>query len=203
MPKWNQYSTWPVSGEIDIMESRGNRHLVNTSTGVNIGVQQVGSSLHWGPHPFYNRYPYAHYEKESLKGYNVEFHNYQLEWTSNYIKFSIDDVMTGIAVPPEGGFWELGELNKTGLDNPYKRASKMAPFDQEFYIIFNTAVGGQNGYFPDKKEATNSPRDKPWSNNAGDATTAFWKGREQWLPTWNIGTDDSHLQIDYVKVWAI
>ncbi|CAH1105311.1 unnamed protein product [Psylliodes chrysocephalus] len=199
LPRWNQYSSWPASGEIDVMESRGNKHLVNP-TGVNIGVQQVGSTLHWGPNPNYNRYWYTHYEKNLAEGYNSGFHNYQLEWTSEYIKFSVDDSVIGMVAPSEKGFWEIGKLSETGLDNPWKRDSKMAPFDQEFYIILNLAVGGTN-FFPD--DANNTPGGKPWSNSASDASTAFWKGREQWLPTWNISTDDSHLQIDYVKVWAI
>ena len=35
---------WPRSGEIDIVESRGNRNL--KINGGNIGVQQMGSTLH-------------------------------------------------------------------------------------------------------------------------------------------------------------
>jgi beta-glucanase (GH16 family) len=48
MPRWNQYSFWPASGEIDIVESRGNRNLVNASD-VHIGTQMISSTLHWGP----------------------------------------------------------------------------------------------------------------------------------------------------------
>lgn len=33
----------------------------------------------------------------------------------------------------------------------------MAPFDQEFYLVINVAVGGINGFFPDM-------RGKPWNN---------------------------------------
>ena len=36
-----------------------------------------------------------------------------------------------VAPPPEG-FWKLGELDKTHINNPYKyTTNKMAPFDQE------------------------------------------------------------------------
>jgi len=35
-----------------------------------------------------------------------------------------------------------------------------APFDQEFYIIMNLAVGGTGGYFPDS--GVNKPHPKPW-----------------------------------------
>jgi beta-glucanase (GH16 family) len=40
MPKDNSYGGWPTSGEIDIMESRGNRGFV-LDNGVHIGVEQV------------------------------------------------------------------------------------------------------------------------------------------------------------------
>jgi beta-glucanase (GH16 family) len=39
MPQNNKYGGWPMSGEIDIMESRGNRNL--EENGKNIGVEQV------------------------------------------------------------------------------------------------------------------------------------------------------------------
>ncbi|KAG5868028.1 hypothetical protein JTB14_026669 [Gonioctena quinquepunctata] len=143
LPRWNQYSSWPASGEVDIMESRGNKNLVNPS-GTNIGVEQVGNTLHWGPNPNYNRWPYTHFEKNVNPGFDEQFHRYQLEWTEDKIVFSIDDEVTGTVTPPSGGFWELGQLGSTGVDNPWKRNSKMAPFDQEFYLVLNLAVGGRH-----------------------------------------------------------
>ncbi|XP_018563526.1 beta-1,3-glucan-binding protein-like [Anoplophora glabripennis] len=198
MPRWNSYSSWPASGEIDIMESRGNKNLV-TSNGINIGTQQVGSTLHWGPNPDYNKFMQTHFEKNNKSGYDSDFHKYQLEWTPEKIVFSLDDTVIGTVTPPDGGFWELGNLAATGVENPWKRNSKMAPFDQEFYIIINLAIGGI-GYFPDD---ANNPGGKPWLNTSPKALTDFWEGREQWLPTWNMTTDDTHLQIDYVRVWAL
>ncbi|CAG9855843.1 unnamed protein product [Phyllotreta striolata] len=199
MPRYNQYSGWPSSGEIDIMESRGNRQLVSPS-GVNIGVQQIGSTLHWGPNPNYNRYNYTHFEQNLSEGYNSDYHRYQLEWTPDHIQFSVEDSVIGTVKPGDGGFWEMGHLDATGLDNPWKRDTRMAPFDQEFYLILNLAVGG-TAYFPD--DADNKPGGKPWSNSASNALTTFWQGREQWLPTWDVGSEDSHFLIDYVRVWAI
>jgi hypothetical protein len=40
-----------------------------------------------------------------------------------------------------------------------------APFDQDFYLIMNVAVGGTNGWFPDGQG------DKPWLNHAGSASS--------------------------------
>lgn len=77
----------------------------------------------------------------------------------------------------------------------------MAPFDQPFYIIMNLAVGGVN-YFAD--HFVNQPHPKPWLNTSPTAMRDFWAARGQWLPTWNMAVnDDRHLQIDYVRVWAL
>jgi hypothetical protein len=38
------------------------------------------------------------------------------------------------------------------------------------------------------------------------ASTEFWNGRQQWLPTWKLDADNGNsdvLQVDYIKVWAI
>lgn len=161
MPRDNVYSSWPSSGEIDIMESRGNENLVQN--GVNIGTHMVGSTLHWGPDYYTNRYEYTHFDKVEAVGYDQDFHVYGVEWTPEHIKFSIDDVELGTITPPEGGFWELGNLASSGYANPWEGSSKMAPFDQEFYIIINLAVGG-TAYFPD--DATNADGSKPWLNTS-------------------------------------
>jgi len=44
LPSYNSYGTWPASGEIDIMESRGNDATCSAG-----GVNRFGSTLHWGP----------------------------------------------------------------------------------------------------------------------------------------------------------
>lgn len=43
MPKNSVYGGWPMSGEIDIMELRGNRNLFDGNT--NVGVEQTGSTM--------------------------------------------------------------------------------------------------------------------------------------------------------------
>lgn len=48
LPKQEKYGLWPASGEIDIVESRGNANL-RDNTGKPIGNNWMGSTLHWGP----------------------------------------------------------------------------------------------------------------------------------------------------------
>lgn len=182
------------------MESRGNLNFVNDEN-EKIGIQQVGSTLHWGPDKNFNRYNLTHFQKYNATGFHKDFHRYQMEWTPSYIEFSVDDELLGNVKPPEGGFWSLGNFSQAGIENPWRGSrSIMAPFDDEFFIIINLAVGGTS-FFSDN--ATNHPKKKPWLNSSPTPLKDFWESRGQWLPTWNLDTDDSHLKIDYVKIFAI
>nr|AIA92663.1 CAZy families GH16 protein [uncultured bacterium] len=75
----------------------------------------------------------------------------------------------------------------------------MSPFDQEFYLIINLAVGGVN-FFSDSNINEGG---KPWLNSAVNPGLDFWKGRRQWLPTWNMASDSTHFLIDYVRVYSL
>lgn len=49
-------------------------------------------------------------------------------------------------------------VNHTALNNPWAGTGlKNTPFDTEFFLILNVAVGGTNGFFPDGYS------DKPWA----------------------------------------
>ena len=54
------------------------------------------------------------------------------------------------------GFWEMGnfETDFPGAANPWTEGSDMAPFDTEFYLIMNLALGGSNHYWSDDLEYT-------------------------------------------------
>lgn len=82
-------------------------------------------------------------------GWNERFHRYQLEWSPQALTFSVDDAVIG-KVEVADGFWARGDFaNRTpGTLNPWRYAGIDAPFDQEFFIIINLAVGGNN-FFPD------------------------------------------------------
>lgn len=193
-----EYGNWPVSGEIDLMESRGNKNYLSPD-GLNIGSTQVGSTLHWGTSSETNQYPRTHYEQNNANGYDEDFHIYKVVWNPEGFLFYVDDELIGTVTPPDGGFYEFGEFSSSGLENPWSSGSKMAPFDKRFHMIINLAVGGTN-YFPD---GFTNPGGKPWSNTSPTAMTDFWQGKSQWEPTWGLDTDQSHFIIDYVQIFAV
>lgn len=70
-------------------------------------------------------------------------------------------------------------------------APKIAPFDKEFYLTFGVGVGGFNEF--------NDVR-KPWKDRQIKAMKYFWdvmKPKKYWP------RDESQLEIDYVKVYAL
>jgi beta-glucanase (GH16 family) len=81
MPEEDVYGNWPQSGEIDIMECRGNREIFD-EFGQNIGSEQIISTLNWGPNMSYNGWPHAHssYNSPPGEGFDRDFHLYELFW---------------------------------------------------------------------------------------------------------------------------
>lgn len=61
-----------------------------------------------------------------VKDLSTNFHKYAIEWTSDKIQFFLDDKM-------------FHEFNNTKTD------SEAWPFDKEFYLLLNIAVGGNWG----------------------------------------------------------
>lgn len=55
--------------------------------------------------------------------------------------------------------WKLGNF-PSKFKNIWENRKNNAPFDSEFYLIMNLAVGGVAGYFPDGVDG------KPWNNNS-------------------------------------
>ena len=85
LPTYGEYGTWPASGEIDIMESRGND--ASYSAG---GNNRFASTLHWGPDYSTNRYPMTHKEFLYQGSLDDEFHTYGLYWDENRLYTYLD-----------------------------------------------------------------------------------------------------------------
>lgn len=100
----------------------------------------------------------AHNTRNQVPGFDANFHVYRLEWTPTGIRFLVDGNLI-LNVDAGAGFWARGGFASSGLPNPWTGGTIMAPFDQEFFIIMNLAVGGTN-FFADSFVNRNSP--KPW-----------------------------------------
>ena len=86
MPDKSTYGPWPMSGEIDIAESRG-----NAPQGYPDGRNSIGSSLHWGPLPGFDAFWRTTGKHNVKRGdYSTGYHTYGLEWTENYLFMYID-----------------------------------------------------------------------------------------------------------------
>ncbi|XP_068233194.1 beta-1,3-glucan-binding protein-like isoform X1 [Palaemon carinicauda] len=196
LPRNWPYGLWPASGEIDIVESRGNDVYGE------LGNEYGGTTLHWGPFWPHNRYDLTHVEyKAAQTSFADEYHVWRVDWTKDKLEAFLDDELV-MSVDPVTNFWDFGEFGDN-IDNIWRSGEKMAPFDQKFYIILNLAVGGTGGFFPDDIPGSN----KPWSNTSPTAFLDFWNARDDWLPTWKQGetsiSEKAALFIDYIKVWKM
>lgn len=175
LPTSETYGAWPISGEIDILEARGNGPAYPAQ-----GSNFIRSSLNYGPFPALLRTVFGWF---SLKrsSFASGFHVYTLEWTEEFMRFSVDktthtllEVSTRAAGPsfslgkakadPKRSYWNKAGFPQTArngsegavvaVTNPYEGvdgATPAAPFDRDFYVIIDLAAGGTSGWFPDGK----------------------------------------------------
>ena len=190
LPADNAYGNWPASGEIDIMESRGNAPSYPAG-----GNNQFASTLHWGPDWANNKYQLTHAVYNNPTSLATDFHIYGLYWDQNKMYTYIDtptNVVLNVDCSSQS-FWQRGNFPSV-YNNPWAGQPNNAPFNQEFFFTFNLAVGGTNGYFPD------GVGNKPWSDTDPHSINSFYNNRGAWLPTWN--GEAAALKIDYIKVWS-
>ncbi|XP_006456469.1 hypothetical protein AGABI2DRAFT_139213 [Agaricus bisporus var. bisporus H97] len=202
LPVDDKYGPWPLSGEIDIMEARGNgiRYPMQ-------GSNYVRGSLNWGPAPWMNRVWKTYgWWVQRRKSFSDDFHTYALEWTEDFIRIYVDTRLHHtLDLKIKDSFWDRGEFPsvlQNGseamiLQNPWNGTSKAAPFDQPFYLILNVAVGGTNGWFPDANG------NKPWYDGSNTAMGDFWRARDAWQPTWSSDAEQRSLIVDSVKMWQL
>lgn len=190
LPKDNHYGEWPASGEIDIMESRGNDASYPAG-----GNDKYASTLHFGPNWTENAYEKTHAEYSHGSPLSDDFHIYGLIWNEKEITTYIDTIDNKVlSIPIDESFWARGEFPDY-YANPWEGRADVAPFDQEYYLIMNVAVGGTNGYFPDGVGA------KPWSDTDPHSVNAFYNARGAWEATWDRENHSNAMKVDYVKVW--
>ncbi|KAJ7689729.1 glycoside hydrolase family 16 protein [Mycena rosella] len=199
LPVDETYGGWPLSGEIDIMEARGNGPSYPKQ-----GVNYVRSSLNWGPATFLNAVAKTYGWKTERRGrYDDDFHTYALEWSEEFIRMYVDSRLTHmLELKLNEPFWTRGDFppvvqngtESVVLQNPWVNGTQAAPFDQPFYLIMNVAVGGTNGWFPDGPE-------KPWLDGSATAPRDFLQAQDQWYSTWPQDPASRAMVIDSVKMW--
>ncbi|KAJ3199849.1 hypothetical protein HDU67_002520 [Dinochytrium kinnereticum] len=199
MPEDSVYGEWPRSGELDVMETRGNR--VGYSAG---GIDKMISNIVWGVSSTLRKsLPKQAKRRHGTMG--STFRTVGWEWTPTYFLTWLDSPLRTVLYVP---FNENPRTKQGGYPNRYANDSVVvipdwkdnsSPFDKEFYLILNVAIGGTNGFFPD------SEGNKPWQNTDSPGR-AMYKFLEE-LPSWYNATwpegDDRSFQIDSVKIWKI
>ena len=120
LPTDGTYGGWAASGEIDIMEARGQ----SRST--------VLGTLHYGG-TFPNNQSSGAAFTLPVGTFTDTFHTFVLEWSEGRILWYVDDTPYQVQT----------EWNSVGGPFP-------APFDQRFHILLNVAVGGDFVGSPDE-----------------------------------------------------
>jgi len=188
LPASNQYGIWPASGEIDIMESTGNN------------PSEWSSTIHYAPswpEKTYKLHKQMYQLKSNEGTFHDNFHVFGLVWNEKeiytYMDVDLPENRVMYADFTKESCFEKGGWDSKFIHNPWFNRPNNAPFDSDFYVILNVAVGGISEFFPD------SPC-KPWNNTSPHAMNQFWNARNQWLKTWK--GEDSALQIDWIAVWS-
>ncbi|KAE9385250.1 concanavalin A-like lectin/glucanase [Gymnopus androsaceus JB14] len=191
MPKgdWSIiYGTWLMSGEIDIVESRGNGPLYTFC-----GSNYIQGSLNWDLLRSLMRRKVFNLATDPPNPSEQDFHTYVLEWTLTFMRMYAQE-----AIFERGNFPSVVQNGSQSqmLQNPWVNGTNMTSFDLEFYLILNVAVGGTNGWFPDGQG------DKPWID-ASDikpffpAMCDFTNAQSTWSATW----PEDDYKLDYMKMW--
>lgn len=118
MPTSSRYGGWPDSGEIDIMEHVGyDENIIHGTIHTEAFNHKINTQIGAS---------YSNYDDVT-----EEFHVYKIEWLPDKINWYIDDELYFIFDPTNSTPWCVG--------------SEEWPFDGDFFLILNLAVGGDWG----------------------------------------------------------
>jgi beta-glucanase (GH16 family) len=195
MPVNNTYGPWPASGEIDLVESRGNNRSYPQG-----GNDIISSTLHWGPDSANNAWWRTNVKRQALHTtYADTYHTFGLEWSENYIFTYVNSRLLQVLYTNfDERLWDRGNFplqnsNGTRYVDPWaKTGRKNTPFDQPFYLILNVGVGATNGWFE------NGVQGKPWVDGSRTERKDFWNSRDEWFPTWE---KNGEMIVKSVKMW--
>jgi len=116
MPANSEYGGWPRSGEMDIMEYRGQR------------ANNVLGTLHFGA-AWDNKGDAGTGERVFPVDFSQDYHTFGFDWNADRVQWLVDDQVYHEETL-QRNFW------------PGLYTGNGQPFDKNFYIIINLAVGG-------------------------------------------------------------
>jgi len=137
LPQEDKYGPWAASGEIDVMEAKGQE------------TDRVHGTIHFG-----GRWPANAYKGKEFMfpagQATTEFHTYAVEWEPGEIRWYVDDA----EYAKQTSWWSTPKMDGNKGAKPTKEDELQpwpAPFDRPFYLVMNVAVGGR---FLGKPDAT-------------------------------------------------
>lgn len=130
LPADNVYGGWAASGEIDIMEAVNLGASCPTCEG-DVGENRSSGALHYGGVYPDNTFQFHHTALSGGPSAKDEYHVFAVEWGEGRINWFVDGEKY---FSLDSDDWSSGTVSKE--THPY------APFDQDFYLMLNLAVGG-------------------------------------------------------------
>ncbi len=123
---------WAATGEIDIFEA------INPNTGTNLDF--TGATIYHGfPFAFQQRVNQRYADLTRLSGFDAttDFHVYAVEWEEKELRFFVDDVHVKTITNQSYYSYYYDDAAQR-----YTLGPDGAPFNVDFHIILNVAVGG-------------------------------------------------------------
>jgi len=130
LPADNVYGGWAASGEIDIMEAVNLGASCSECTG-DVGENRSSGALHYGGEWPNNTFQVDHNTLPGGADAKDQYHVFAVEWGEGRINWFVDGVKF---FSLDADQWSSGAVSKDTHPN--------APFDQDFYLMLNLAVGG-------------------------------------------------------------